>query len=115
MFYTEFGANKRLLVSVDMNGEAKRTHASGELTTIYEVSPDESAILGEAQGVPSQAQGRIFEAHSFSGHGAMHSPATGLALAEKMLHGKYSTIDAEPLSARRFIEDGPLLHEGMVI
>ena len=45
----------------------------------------------------------------------MHSPATGLALAEKMLHGKYSTIDAEPLSARRFIEGGPLLHEGMVI
>lgn len=82
---------------------------------LYEVSPDESAILGEALGVPAQAQGRIFEAHSFSGHGAMHSPATGLALAEKMLQGRYSTIDAEPLSARRFIEGGPLLHEGMVI
>lgn len=40
IFYTESGANKRLLVSVDLNGEAKRNHASGELTTIYEVSPD---------------------------------------------------------------------------
>jgi imidazolonepropionase-like amidohydrolase/Tol biopolymer transport system component len=40
VFYTESGENKRLLVSSDLTGEAKRTHASGELTTIYEVSPD---------------------------------------------------------------------------
>ena len=40
IFYTESGANKRLLVSVNLDGEAKRTHASGELTTLYEVSPD---------------------------------------------------------------------------
>jgi imidazolonepropionase-like amidohydrolase/Tol biopolymer transport system component len=40
IFYTEAGQNKRLLVSTDLNGEAKRSHASGELTTTYEVSPD---------------------------------------------------------------------------
>ena len=40
IFFTEAGQNKRLLVSTDLNGEAKRTHASGELTTTYEVSPD---------------------------------------------------------------------------
>jgi imidazolonepropionase-like amidohydrolase/Tol biopolymer transport system component len=40
IFYTESGQNKRLLVSVDLNGETKRSHASGELTTTYEVSPD---------------------------------------------------------------------------
>lgn len=40
IFYTESGANKRLLVSVDLNGDAKRSHASGDLATIYEVSPD---------------------------------------------------------------------------
>ena len=40
VFFTEAGTNKRLLVSTDLNGEAKRSHASGELTTIYEVSPD---------------------------------------------------------------------------
>ena len=40
IFFTEPGQNKRLLVSTDLNGEAKRTHASGELTTTYEVSPD---------------------------------------------------------------------------
>jgi imidazolonepropionase-like amidohydrolase/Tol biopolymer transport system component len=40
VFFTESGQNKRLLVSTDLGGEAKRSHASGELTTIYEVSPD---------------------------------------------------------------------------
>ncbi len=40
VFFTESGENKRLLVSTNLSGEAKRTHASGELTTIYEVSPD---------------------------------------------------------------------------
>jgi FAD-dependent oxidoreductase domain-containing protein 1 len=81
---------------------------------LYEVSPDESAILGEAQGGTALSQGRIFEAHSFSGHGAMHSHAAGLAIAEKMVAGKYLTIDAQPLSAARF-DGGVLLHEGLVI
>jgi imidazolonepropionase-like amidohydrolase/Tol biopolymer transport system component len=40
VFFTEPGQNKRLLVSVNLDGEAKRSHASGELTTTYEVSPD---------------------------------------------------------------------------
>jgi imidazolonepropionase-like amidohydrolase/Tol biopolymer transport system component len=31
---------KRILVSTDLNGEAKRTHASGELVNDYQVSPD---------------------------------------------------------------------------
>ncbi len=31
---------KRLLVSTDLNGEARRTHASGELVTDYQVAPD---------------------------------------------------------------------------
>ncbi|HEX8389527.1 MAG TPA: amidohydrolase, partial [Sphingomonas sp.] len=33
------GTSKRQLVSTDLNGEAKRVHASGELTNDYEVSP----------------------------------------------------------------------------
>ena len=40
IFYTEAGQNKRQLVSVDFQGEAKRIHASGELATVFEVSPD---------------------------------------------------------------------------
>ena len=42
---------------------------------LYEVTPDHHAILGES-GVPG-----FFLANGFSGHGVMHSPAAGRALA----------------------------------
>lgn len=40
VFLTEPGQNKRQLISTDLNGEARRAHATGELATTYEVSPD---------------------------------------------------------------------------
>ncbi len=76
---------------------------------LYEVSPDESAIIGSVSG----AQG-VYEAHSFSGHGAMHSFAAGLVLAEMMVHGRFETIDASCFSGDRFAR-GELLKEHAVI
>lgn len=86
---------------------------------IYEVSPDECAIIGQVGGEASgafhgSAAGRIFEAHSFSGHGVMHSYSAGQALAELMLKGRYESVDATILSGKRF-ETGQLLREGLVI
>lgn len=81
---------------------------------LYEVSPDESAIVGEVktgEGVPS---GRIFESHSYSGHGVMHSYACGVALAEKILEGKSRTIDLDVFSGSRF-DRGASLSETAVI
>lgn len=70
---------------------------------LYEVSPDESAVIGAVEsGEPARTRGRVFEAHSFSGHGVMHSYAAGLALSELMTSGKYSTLDASELSGARF-------------
>lgn len=40
LFMVEGAAGKRQLVSTDLNGQAKRIHATGELVTGYEVSPD---------------------------------------------------------------------------
>ena len=40
VFLTETVQGKRQLVSTDLNGENKRIHATGELATTYEVSPD---------------------------------------------------------------------------
>lgn len=80
---------------------------------LYEVSPDECAILGQARGGEASS-GRIFEAHSFSGHGVMHSYSAGLALSELMAGGRYEAVDASPLSSLRF-ETGALIHEGLVI
>lgn len=71
---------------------------------LYENSPDHHAILGgcEIEGV--------YFANGFSGHGVMHSPATGHALAEIILDGESKFLDVSSLSLDRFAK-GDLLHE----
>jgi glycine/D-amino acid oxidase-like deaminating enzyme len=87
---------------------------------LYEVSPDESAILGvvEPMGTDvarsAKMANTIFEAHSFSGHGVMHSYSAGLALAEKIIKNRYETFDAEILSGTRF-NSGQLIEERLII
>jgi glycine/D-amino acid oxidase-like deaminating enzyme len=81
---------------------------------LYEVSPDESAIVGEVDDGAPRGRGRIFESHSYSGHGVMHSYACGVALAEKIIFGKSTTIDLEAFSGSRFSK-GKLLSETAVI
>jgi glycine/D-amino acid oxidase-like deaminating enzyme len=80
----------------------------------YEISPDDSAIIGEVELGAARGTGRVFEAHSFSGHGAMHSPAAGLLLAERMMLGKYETLDISAMSGSRF-DKGQLVQESAVI
>ncbi|MBC7386483.1 MAG: FAD-binding oxidoreductase [Cryobacterium sp.] len=81
---------------------------------LYEVSPDESAIVGMAKTVQGFGKARVFESHSYSGHGVMHSYACGVALAEQILEGKSSTLDLEPFSGDRFAR-GLRLEETAVI
>ena len=66
---------------------------------MYEMSPDHHSILGPAPGVRG-----LFFANGFSGHGVMHSPATGRILSDLILNGSTKVIDAETLSVRRFAE-----------
>ncbi|MEH6702031.1 amidohydrolase family protein [Parasphingorhabdus sp.] len=40
LFMVDSEEDKRVLISTDLNGEAKRTHASGEMTNDYIISPD---------------------------------------------------------------------------
>lgn len=71
---------------------------------LYENTPDHHAILGGCD-----VEGLYF-ANGFSGHGVMHSPATGRALSEIILDGKSTFLDASCLNINRF-RDGALLHE----
>lgn len=71
---------------------------------LYENTPDHHAILGDCE-----ISGLYF-ANGFSGHGVMHSPATGKALSEIVLDGKASFLDVSCLSFARFAK-GELLHE----
>ncbi len=71
---------------------------------LYENTPDHHAILGKCE-----IEGLYF-ANGFSGHGVMHSPATGKALAEIILDGEAKFLDVSCLSFERFAK-GELLHE----
>jgi sarcosine oxidase subunit beta len=72
---------------------------------LYDVSPDDHAIVG---AVPEVAG--LYCANGFSGHGFQHSPATGRAIAELILDGHVSDLDIAPLSITRF-QSGNLLAE----
>jgi sarcosine oxidase, subunit beta len=72
---------------------------------LYEISPDNHAILGK---VP-EVEGFIL-ANGFSGHGFQHSPAVGKVSAELITEGKATTIDISSLSIERF-KKGELILE----
>lgn len=77
---------------------------------LYEMTPDHHCILGPVAGVPG-----FFLANGFSGHGVMHSPATGKILADLILQGKTNVVDdVSVLSFERFAR-GELLHETAVL
>jgi glycine/D-amino acid oxidase-like deaminating enzyme len=77
---------------------------------LYEMTPDHHCILGPVAVVPG-----FFLANGFSGHGVMHSPATGKILADLILQGKTDVVnDVSVLGFERFAI-GELLHETAVL
>ncbi len=53
-------------------------------------------------------------AAGYSGHGLMHAPATGRAIAELILDGGYQTIDLSRLGYQRIPNMEPVAEEGIV-
>jgi sarcosine oxidase subunit beta len=76
---------------------------------LYEMTPDHHAIIGRAHNIEG-----LYFANGFSGHGVMHSPASGRITADLILHGRSNVINASQLSADRFAE-GRLLEETAVL
>src|SRR5258707_4810333 len=76
---------------------------------LYEMTPDHHPILGPVPGITG-----FFLANRFSGHGVMHSPATGKVLADLILKGTSDLIDASLLSFERFAQ-GRLIEETAVL
>jgi sarcosine oxidase subunit beta len=76
---------------------------------LYEMTPDHHAILGPAPDV-----GGLFLANGFSGHGVMHSPATGRIIADLIQHGETDVLDIKPLGAERF-KEGRLVEERAIL
>ena len=75
---------------------------------LYEDTPDKHPILGHIASVPG-----FVSAAGFSGHGLMHAPAVGEAIAELIIDGK-TTLDISALSYERFAR-GDLIREHNVI
>ena len=76
---------------------------------LYEMTPDHHPILGPVPGLPG-----FYAATGFSGHGVMHSPATGKIMADLILKGTTDLIDARLLDSERFRE-GRLIEETAVL
>ena len=66
---------------------------------LYEMTPDHHSIIGPAPNVAG-----LFFVNGFSGHGVMHSPASGRVTADLILHGNSDLVDAGQLSVNRFAE-----------
>ena len=76
---------------------------------LYEMTPDHHAVIGPAPNVAG-----LYFANGFSGHGVMHSPASGRITADLILKGDSDLIDAAQLSVQRFAT-GNLLEETAVL
>ena len=74
----------------------------------YEDTPDKHPIIGRIADVPG-----FVVAAGFSGHGLMHAPATGEAVAELICDGR-TTLDISALAFERFAR-GELIREHNVI
>jgi len=75
---------------------------------LYEVTPDAHPIYGE-----TNVNG-FYVCAGFSGHGFMHGPISGKLMAEKILDGKFSSVDVSMLDLKRF-KEGRLIQEYNVV
>ena len=75
----------------------------------YEVNAlDHNGVIG-----PHDVLENFIFACGFSGHGVMHSPATGRGVAEWIMHGGYRSLDLSPLGYHR-VRDGRPMTETVV-
>lgn len=74
---------------------------------LYEMTPDHFPLLGPVREVRG-----VYVAAGFSGHGIMHSPAAGRIIADQILQGETSIVEARLLRPERFDEGEPLHEPG---
>ncbi|MEM1197841.1 MAG: FAD-dependent oxidoreductase [Pseudomonadota bacterium] len=71
---------------------------------------DFNVFLGQWYG----GSENVYMACGYSGHGIMHAPASGRALAELILQGSYQTLDLSAFSYRRYTENRPYREIGII-
>jgi FAD-dependent oxidoreductase domain-containing protein 1 len=77
---------------------------------LYEYNTvDQNAIIDFHPEMPN-----VLMVNGFSGHGLMHSPASGRAAAELLEHGRFTTLDLRIFSFDRFLTGSPVFERGIV-
>jgi FAD-dependent oxidoreductase domain-containing protein 1 len=71
---------------------------------------DGNAIIGKWTG----QRDNFIVAAGFSGHGLMHAPAAGLAVAELILKGRFETLDLARFGYERIQSDRPYRERGII-
>ncbi len=69
---------------------------------------DQNAIIGRWPEFEN-----FYVATGFSGHGVMQSPATGRAVMELIVHGRYTTLDLARFGVERILKGEPVLETGI--
>jgi glycine/D-amino acid oxidase-like deaminating enzyme len=89
--------------------EAARCHRTW--SGLYEQCElDGNAIIGNWPG----RRDNFYVAGGFSGHGMMHAPAAGRAIAELIVDGRYTTLDLARLSYERVLRNEPYREAGIL-
>ncbi len=89
--------------------EAARCHRTW--SGLYEQNElDGNPVIGAwTGGLPN-----LYTAAGFSGHGMMHAPATGRAIAELIVHGEFRSIDLTRLGYARIAAGEPYAEAGIL-
>jgi glycine/D-amino acid oxidase-like deaminating enzyme len=70
---------------------------------------DQNAVIG-----PHPEVANFLFCNGFSGHGLQQSPAVGRGLAERIIHGRYTTLDLSPLGYERIVTMTPLRERAII-
>lgn len=93
------GERLRALAAHRAPGLVPKRHLTGR-SGFHAVTPDRHGILDRV--------GNLVVAAGFGGHGVMHAPAIGNAVAELYFDAECRTFDLRPLRIGRFAEESPV-------
>ena len=89
----------------------ERTKCLRTMPGLYDQNDfDSNAIIGPGAG----GLGNFHMLAGFSGHGLMHAPGCGRAMAELLLTGSYQTIDLTRFGWQRLLDGTPLPEQGII-
>jgi FAD-dependent oxidoreductase domain-containing protein 1 len=89
----------------------EKTKCKNTLSGLYDQNDfDGNPIIGPWEGECEN----FYLATGFSGHGLMHAPATGRAIAELILHRRFQTLDLTRLGWRRITNNKPYPEQGII-